>query len=151
MEKKDNWWYSDLDFLGFKSYLLEKGYLEIAENINQDDFEKAKWFAPSFVQKNVDYARLFNMPEKEIRWAVKDLYNLKSMFIHPSIATSLYKNKRNINQELGTLTITYLFFDAVNEILLSDYGELIPEDMKNDVESLIKKANENIWEYNRFL
>ena len=48
-------------------------------------------------------------------------------------------------------TITYLFFDAVNEILLSEYGELIPEDMKNDVESLIKKANENIYEYNRFL
>jgi hypothetical protein len=143
-EKKDNWWYRDLDFLDFKSYLLEKGYSEIANNINPNNFKGAKWFAPSFIRKKVNYDRLFNTTEKEIRWSVKDLYNLKSMFIHPSIATSLYKNKRNINQELGTLTITYLFFDAVNEILLSEYGDLIPEDMKNDVEALINKANENV-------
>ncbi len=151
MEKKDDWWYGDLEFLDFKSFLLENGYSEIADSINQHNFKGAKWFAPSFIQKKVNYENLLNTPEKEILWSVKDLYSLKSMFIHPSIVTSFYNNKRNINQELGTLTITYLFFDAVNEILLSEYGKLIPEDMKNDVESLIKKANENIYESNRLL
>ncbi len=142
---QDNRGYMNTNLSQFKKYLMEKGYSEVVNEINQSNYEDAKWFSPSFIRKMVDYKRLFHTDDKSMNDTIRDLYDIESKHIHPSVRYFFLKNKRDLKQEVDIITIAYSFFDVFNEILLTEYGELVPKDMKNNVESLIEKANKIIF------
>ncbi|MBZ0175609.1 MAG: DUF5677 domain-containing protein (plasmid) [Candidatus Methanoperedens sp.] len=135
-------WYAAMDYEGFRSYLQEKKYpKKIFNLINEKNYSSAKWFSPSFIHWQIDYGTLYK--EKYMKDVFHELSDIISLHSHPSIATSLYKNERLIDEEIFILSTAYEMYIIMVDVILSRYQKYFP---KQKVDDLIEILNTPIKE-----
>ena len=130
-------WYAEMDYKGFMSYLQEKKYQkDIFDLIDEKNYSYAKWFSPSFIHRQIDYGMIFK--EKDIKGEFHELAEIISLHSHPSIAMSLYKNERLIDNEIFILVSAYEMYITMVEVILSRYQKYFPKQKVNDLIEILK-------------
>lgn len=130
-------WYAEMDYKGFMSYLQEKKYQkDIFDLIDEKNYSYAKWFSPSFIHRQIDYGMIFK--EKDIKGEFHELAEIISLHSHPSIAMSLYKNERLIDNEIFILVNAYEMYIAMVEVILTRYQKYFQKQKVDDLIEILK-------------
>jgi hypothetical protein len=130
-------WYAEMDYKGFMSYLQEKKYpKDIFDLIDEKNYSYAKWFSPSFIHRQIDYGMIFK--EKDIKGEFYELADIISLHSHPSIAMSLYKNERLIDNEIFILVNAYEMYIAMVEVILTRYQKYFQKQKVDDLIEILK-------------
>ena len=130
-------WYAEMDYKGFISYLNVKKYpKEIFNLIDKKNYSNAKWFSPSFIHKQIDYSILSK--EKNLKGTFHGLADIISLHLHPSIAMSLYKNERLIDDEIFILGSAYEMYIIMVEVILSRCQKYLPNQKVDDLIEILK-------------
>lgn len=123
--------YRAMEFDEFCNYLGEKGYEELKSRVTKKDLKGAKFFTPNFLMKSLEGAGIETQ---------KDLYYELSEFVHPNID---YAKKtrlvRNIQEESKMLKSCLQQIKKQIEVLLSEYGQYIDENKKEDLKESLNK------------
>lgn len=123
--------YREIGFDEFCNYLEENDYEKVKNQITKQNFEGAKFFKPKFLMKS--------LKEKGIE-TPEDLYSELSEFVHPNIDhAKKTRLVRNIQEESKMLKSSLQQFEKQIKVLLSEYGQYINEDKKEDLKESLSE------------
>ncbi|MFW6141900.1 MAG: hypothetical protein ACOC53_05005 [Candidatus Saliniplasma sp.] len=122
--------YRQMDYTEFCNYIDDKGFENLKERINEENFEDAKFFKLKFIRMSLKRAGL----ETEDK-----LYSELSKYVHPNIYIAKKpKLVRDVDEEVQTLKKCLNHFSKHLDIIISRYGHHIPyiNRLENRVEEI---------------
>jgi hypothetical protein len=137
-KKQDFYEYKRYDKKTFLKFLQKNGYYETLPLVNHKNWNRAMWFSPIYIRRNIDHSKFFNDgTNREMAKGANELYNILSKYVHPSIEILDYQQGRDIEFESLIFKIILNFLDIANKIFLWLFGDHLSDKVRKEINALI--------------